>query len=178
MTRDMQDKLEKFAKDHKDEFDSLTPKDSLWEGVQTKLEASKKAAARIIFWRAAAILLFIFSIGISFYANRDSINNSNKVVYDSDFITTEKYYTSVIHEREQLLTLVASTYPDVKDDFETDWKMLDQSYAILKEEYSKNQSNEILDALVQNLRSRVDLLNRQIQILESIESDEEKFLEI
>ncbi len=178
MKQDVQDNLEKFAKNHKGEFDSLTPSDSLWEGVQIKLEASKNATTKMIFWRVAAIILFIFSVGITFYANKYSIVQHNKVVYDSEFIATEKYYTSVINERQQLVTLVANTHPEIKSDFELDWKTLDLSYAKLKGEYSKNQSTEILDALVQNLRSRVNLLNKQIEILESIESDEEKFLEI
>lgn len=179
MTRDMQDKFEKFVKDHKSEFDSLNPKDSVWEKIHTKLDSSKNLDTKIIFWRAAAIILFVFSIGLTFYANKDSVLTSNpKVVYDNEFLSTEKYYTSVINEREQLIKMVANTYPDIKNDFELDWKILDESYSTLKEEYKINQSREVLDALVQNLRSRVNLLNRQIEILNSIESDDTNILEI
>ena len=179
MTRDMQDNLEKFVDENKEEFDSLTPKDSLWKGVHKKLDASRHSAAKVIFWRAAAIILFVFSIGLTFYVNKESIVLKNQsVTYSDDFLTTEKYYTSVIQEREQLIKMVANTYPEIKNDFEGDWIKLDESYSILKVEYEKNQSKEVLNALVQNLRSRVDLLNRQIEVLESIDSDNAPILEI
>jgi hypothetical protein len=179
MIGDMEDNLKKFVKNHKNDFDTLTPQDKIWEGIHKELDSSIKTTNKLIIWRAAAIILFIFSIGLTFYANRDSIlKNKSQIVYDEEFLTTEKYYTSVIHEREQLVEMVAATYPEVKNDFELDWKTLDKSYSNLKDEYSKNQSREVLDALVQNLRSRVDLLNKQIEILESIESENKNILEI
>ncbi len=175
----MQDNLKKFVNEHKDEFDSITPKDLVWEGINSKLEASKVSASKIIFWRSAAILLFICSIGLTFYANKDSALVANKrVVYDNDFLTTEKYYASVIQEREALVIMVASTYPEIKNEFELDWNILDKSYANLKEEYAKNQSSEVLNALVQNLQSRVNLLNKQINILKQIDSKKPTVVEI
>ena len=179
MTRDMQDNLKNFVKDHRDEFDALEPKDKIWAGIHKELEPSNKANAKMIFWRAAAIILFVCSIGLTFYVNKDLLNKSTgSIVYDSEFVSTENYYRSIINERQQLIKMVAKTYPDIKNDFEEDWKILDQSYSQLKEEYAKSQSKEIVNALVQNLRSRVNLLNKQIEILESVDKDKTDILEI
>lgn len=179
MTQDMQDNLENFVKNHKDEFDSLTPKEKVWEGIHNKLEESGRVNTKMIIWRAAAIILFIFSIGITFYANKGSIFKSEApIAYDSEFLSTEKYYKSVINERQQLIVMVANTHPEIRSDFEADWKVLDQGYAKLKVEYSKNQSRDVLNALIQNLQSRANLLNKQIEILESINSDKSNILEI
>lgn len=179
MTRDMHDNLEKFVKNNRSEFDSKEAKDAIWKNIHTALDASEKSNSKIIFWRAAAVILFIFSVGITFYANNNSIiSNRSDVVYDSEFLNTEKYYSSVINERQKLIVFAAKAYPEIESDFELDWKLLDDSYTQLKEDYANNQSSEISDALVQNLRARVDLLSRQIEILESIERDEKKFLEI
>jgi len=179
MKRDMQDNLEKFVKDNRSEFDSIEARDAIWKNIHSELDASEKSNSKIMFWRAAAVILFIFSVGITFYANKNpSVNNINDVVYDSEFLNTEKYYSSVINERQKLIVLAGNAYPEIESDFELDWKVLDDSYIQLKEDYANNQSSEISDALVQNLRARVDLLNRQIEILESIERDEKKFVEL
>ena len=179
MTQDTQDSLKNFVKSHKNEFDTLTPKDKIWEGIHKELEQSSKTNSKMIFWRAAAIILFVCSVGLTFYANIDSIwKNTPTIAYGSEFLSTEKYYRSVINERQQLITMVAKTYPEIKSDFEADWKVLDESYNNLKEEYSRSQSKEVITALVQNLRSRVNLLNTQIEILESIDRDETNIIEI
>lgn len=172
MKQDTQDNLEKFVKENSSEFDTLTPSNAVWEGIQSKLEAPNRLNLKLVLWRAAAILLFVFSIGLTFYVNKDSILKTNKMVaYDDEFLTTEKYYSSIITEKEQLVAMVANTYPEVKNDFESDWNLLGKNYSELKAEYEVNQSSEVLNALVQNLQSRVRLLNRQIEILKSIDSD-------
>lgn len=66
MTQDMQDKLEKFVKTNKDKFDKLTPRDSIWERIKTDLDSSSENHIKMIFWRAAAIALFVLSVGLTF----------------------------------------------------------------------------------------------------------------
>jgi len=97
---------------------------------------------------------------------------------DEEFKNTENYYASVINERQQLIIKVGQSYPEVEKDFELDWKMLDEGYNKLKNEYEKNQNDEIKNALVQNLRARVNLLNKQIEVLEQIEKESVKIIEI
>ncbi len=179
MARDTSDNLEKFVKNNKSEFDGLTPKDSVWEEIQKELVSSTKDTKKTIFWRAAAIILFIFSIGLTFYIKQDNLTNKNsKIVYSDDFLNTEKYYTAIINDRQQLIRTVAQTYPDIESEFESDWEKLDKSYKNIKDEYRKNQSEEILNALVQNLQHRVNLLNKQIEVLQAIKNKEKSTLEV
>lgn len=174
-----QDKLEKHVEEHRSEFDTLTPRDSIWEGIHAELNSSKRTNGKMIIWRAAAIILFIFSIGLMIYVNQESIlKESSDVVYDTEFLDTEKYYTTVINDRQDLIKTVAQSYPEIETDFELDWKQLDDNYQKLKIEYETNQSDDIRNALVQNLRSRVSLLNKQIEVLDKIDSDNKNILEI
>lgn len=179
MKRDTQDKLEKHVEEHRSEFDTLSPKESVWEGIHAELDSSKRTNVKMVLWRAAAIILFVFSIGLTFYVNQDNIlKRSQAVVYDTEFLDTEKYYTSVISDRQDLIRTVAQSYPEIETDFKLDWKQLDDNYQRLKVEYEANQSDDIRNALVQNLRSRVSLLNKQIEVLEEIDSDNKNILEI
>lgn len=178
MTRDMQDKLEHFVEENKERFDTFTPKDSIWEGVKSELDSSKQHS-KMILWRAAAIIMFAISIGLTFYANRDSILKAKDVLSkNSDFVTTEKYYASIINEKKDFIKTVASSYPDVETDFESDWAILDKSYTQLKKEYNENQSEEVLNALIQNLQARVNLLNTQVKVLSTMKSEDNNQLQI
>lgn len=179
MTRGMQDNLEKFVKANKDEFDVLEPKDTIWKGVRSELEVSSKTKFKMVLWRAAAIILFVFSLGLTFYVNKDSILPGNqKLSNNTEFVNTEKYYTSIIQEREQLVKAIAVNYPDLEIDFESDWNTLDQAYMQLKKEYKQNQNEEVLHALVQNLQARVNLLNKQLEVISQMKIDEEDHLNI
>ena len=101
MTQDTQDSLKNFVKSHKDEFDTITPKDKIWEGIHKELEQSTRTNSKMIFWRAAAIILFVCSIGLTFYANRDSIlKNTPSIAYDSEFLSTEKYYKKLFPDQD------------------------------------------------------------------------------
>jgi len=178
MTRDMQDNLEKFVKEHKDEFDDLTPNDSVWKNIHKELEVSNYAH-KLIIWKVAAMLLLAFSLGLTVFINRDYFETENVVVAeDSEFLDTEAYYSSVINQRQQLITKAAQSFPDIEHDFELDWKQLDQSYRQLKQEYEKDKSEELRNALVQNLRARVSLLNRQIEVLKQIDLIDDKIIEM
>lgn len=179
MTRDMQDKLEKFVKTNKDKFDKLTPRDSIWERIKTDLDTSSENHIKMIFWRAAAIALFVLSVGLTFYANRDSIfSQGNAVVEDDEFMTTEQYYSSIISERQDMIKAIAASYPDVETDFESDWDVLDQNYKQLKNEYKQNKSEEVLHALIQNLQARVNLLNKQMEVLREMKNEDENQVQI
>jgi len=179
MTRDMQDNLEKFVKEHRDEFDDLSPNEHVWEGIHKKLSSDVRSKQKMFVWQAAAVILFVFSAGLMLYINIDMlVSNENTVVYDTEFIETEHYYASVINTRQQLIKTTAKSYPEIESDFESDWKMLDQSYKNLKKEYEKNQSEEIRSALLQNLRARTGLLDRQIEVLEQIKKATNNIIDI
>ena len=179
MTQNTQDKLKKFVQEHRGEFDVLTPKDTLWSGINKQLEVSPKGNSMLVFWKVAAIILFVFSIGLIFYVNKESILSSNENFVDnSEFINTENYYSSIINERQEFIKSVALAYPEVEMDFVSDWKTLDAKYEQLKNEYKRNVNEEVLNALVQNLQLRVNLLNKQIEILKQIDTENKSVINI
>ena len=58
------------------------------------------------------------------------------------------------------------TQPELYKQFLNDNNRLDSSYKFLKSELSANPNKEILlDAMIQNLELKLDLLNRQLQII-------------
>ncbi len=180
MKQDMQDSLEEFIRKNKEEFDDLSPKKSTWKNVHRAIESKPNYFNRMLMWKVAAIALFLFSLGLTLFVNRDYLLPSTEaiIVYDDEFIETEAYYTSVINQRQEAIKSVAYKLPDVERDFELEWTLLDKSYKEIKQEYGKNNSEEIRNALLQNLRARVSLLNRQMEVLEQIKKQDAETIKI
>ncbi|MDX1628888.1 MAG: hypothetical protein R3345_09335, partial [Fulvivirga sp.] len=51
-------------------------------------------------------------------------------------------------------------------EYELDLQKLDAMYEVLKEEFDKNPSKAVVDALILNLLVRIDILNKQLELLD------------
>jgi hypothetical protein len=108
----------------------------------------------------------VFTIGLLLKDNFQAVDNDE--IVDSQFAQTENFYVSQIVDKEQLIEVYLVNYPGLGVEFKNDLEQLDHIYLQLKEDYRVNNSDKVLDALILNLQSRVDLLNRQLIIIRSI----------
>lgn len=179
MAQDMQDNLEKFVQEHLDEFDDLNPREVSWKNIDHQLDIKPPFFNQMIVWKVAAILFFVFTIGLTLFINRDFVQyNETAAVIDKEFVNTKAYYISLIDQRQQLIKRASESFPEIGKDFESDWVLLDQNYKKLKKEYKKDQTEELRNALVFNLRARVSLLNRQIEVLKQINKLDNNIFEL
>ena len=117
-------------------------------------------------WRAAAILFFVFTVGLLLKDNLQPTGNNE--IADGQFAQTEEFYTSQIADKEQLIQVYLINHPGLGVEFKNDLEQLDNIYLQLKEDYKINNSDKVLDALILNLQSRIDLLNTQLNIIRTI----------
>jgi hypothetical protein len=168
MKEDMlEDRIERFIRLNRDRFDGELPGEVVWEQISSNLANRGEARTRQFgWWRAAAILFFVFTIGLLLKDNFQAVDNDE--IVDSQFAQTENFYVSQIVDKEQLIEVYLVNYPGLGVEFKNDLEQLDHIYLQLKEDYRVNNSDKVLDALILNLQSRVDLLNRQLIIIRSI----------
>lgn len=174
MKEDMlEDRLERFVKQNRGQFDDEEPNELVWNRINERLAVKPDVKVRqLVWWRAAAIIFFVCSIGLLF---RDGLFSTHQnEVADDPFIQTEHYYASQIADKEQLIQLYLVNYPGLEVEFKNDLGQLDDIYIQLKEDYIINNSEVVLDALIMNLQSRIDLLNRQLNIIKSINQKEDE----
>ena len=169
--------LENFINKNRDEFDSEEMKNG-WEKFESKRKQKKTKSIRRYWWAAAASIT-IFVSGAIFY------NNSTKKVEDTavqkpvelpskDLVEdVDRSYTFQMDQFAQLIALKQNELkqnqkrqPVLYRQFLKDNDQLDSSYTFLKSKLSANTNKEILlDAIIQNLQLKLDLLNRQLQII-------------
>ena len=83
----------------------------------------------------------------------------------------EYYYQMVIHEKlEKIKAYDEALSERIKKDFFQELSTLDAAYQTMKRELVESQSNEqVISAMIHNLQLRIDVLNKQLEILNEIE---------
>lgn len=170
----MQDRLEEFVKQNRDAFDSEVPGDALWGRIEEGLDEEKKvvpmtpAPQRAMWiWKAAVVVLLgaVSFLLVDRYLPRQQ-EEIAAVSTIEEFQDLESFYTSIISEKRGKL---ADELGEEKflNYLETDIEELDAIYAELKLTFEQKQETpEVLGALIHLLRQKLHLINSQLDILE------------
>lgn len=165
------DNLEKYIKSHRDEFDTEEPRPEVWDKIKGSFTIDEKADTFGSWvWKVAATFLLFTTVYLAFdkWGNTDVELAAAEEVYSEEFLSAEKFYM------EEIATLQAqlASYPNQQEvglDFMADLEGLDSMYVTLKNEFSvTGDNNKVADALIQNLRIRMEIINQQLMILERI----------
>lgn len=168
----MQDKLEDFIKDNKEQFDTETPKEEVWNRVEKKLDqsTSTKSNSTHWFWKVAVavLLVAVAYLGSEKYFNAD-VNNESTAM--QEFKELETFYTQMISDKKSRLSeeVEAGEYFSF---LEADIQSLDQYYEELKTTFESGQETpQLKSALVHLLKQKLYLIEKQLEILEETKSE-------
>lgn len=161
----MKDKLEKFVQEHRDEMDHREPGD-VWAGIEKSLPGTNSTGWQWM-WKAAAILFFASTVGLSVYTfSGDSESNQTIAkAQGEEFMDVEDFYFRQISEKQGL---IADLQEDASDGIVViaELQKLDAMYMVLRQQYEENPTPEVVDALTLNLLVRIDLLNQTLDRLD------------
>lgn len=161
----MGDQLEKFIMENREDFNNATPSDKAWEGIDQKL--GKKQAVWPIVWKIAAMLFLASTIYLMI--DRSQTESMEGPRLSDEFTQAEDYYVSLIAQRKQAIQ--EQLTPEQHEQFLVEIDQLDSMYLELKKTYQTNASNErVMDAMISNLQLRLDILNKQLDILQNIKN--------
>lgn len=160
----MGDQFERFITENRELFETEVPSDMLWGKIHNR---SKKKDYSI-YWKVAAIIMMVSTLILLIDRNfRDVESSEMAQVEISEFQTVEQYYNQMIAERKVELLNTSNT--QLRKEFLTELDLLDQKYQELKKTYLNQNSSEMLtDAMINNLRIRLELLNQQLRILQNL----------
>ena len=162
----MNDRLEDFIKNNRDEFDIYTPDEKLWEGI--KARRKNKINPKIFLkyaYRVAAVLI-IFIASYAFHEYMDTRENLKMAENDQELYRqipelkeAEFYYTNLVHKKMEELQPFFSSLPGLEQDIKYDLNELDSIYASLKNDLKDNIANDqVLEAMIQNYRLKIQIL--------------------
>jgi len=167
------DKLEKFVGEHRQEFDTEEPRAQVWDQIKSQLNGPKVIPMDRYswVWKAAAVFLFGLS---SYLLIEKQITSNNQEVAQTEEVQKfalseiEMHYTSIIEQKKVEVLKLGAGHPQMVQDFQNDVGSLDSHYAELLVEFTETNNQRVLDAMINNLKLRIDILNYQISIIESM----------
>ncbi|MEO9483832.1 MAG: hypothetical protein ABJG47_10320 [Ekhidna sp.] len=161
----MGDHLEKFIMENRASFDDAVPTEKAWEGIDRKL--SKKQSNWHMIWKAAAVLFMVSTIYL--IIDKSQSGSQDEAFLSDEFTQAEEYYVSLIAQRKQ--AIVDQLTPEKHEQFLVEIDQLDSMYLDLKKTYQTNASNDrVMDAMISNLQLRLNILNKQLDILQNIKN--------
>ena len=176
----MNDRLEDFVKQHREEFDLREPDPSIWLKIDSpKADGSLSVIKekRTLRWlRVAAAIAVIFagsSAGIYFLTggNTDADLYSNEIYMEMQ--ETEQYYKQMMAERYNELKPFLASDPMAHEMLTADMAELDQVYEELQEDLKDNASNpDVIEAMILNYSIKLEILEDLLNQLKEKENQD------
>ena len=189
----MSTRFEQFMRDHREEFDSEEPAPQVWMKLEKELQPreqkGKVLSMKIMRWSAAAAILVLAGLGVYHLAVTNGNSGSGPIVkgehpgvvkpqtegdvllkdIDPTYAKEVYHFTQLIELKQSELKQIEKDNPTLYNQFLQDISKLDSSYNALKNELPSNANREqLLEAMIQNLRLQTELLNQQLQIIQQI----------
>jgi hypothetical protein len=161
----MKDRLEDFIKVNRTAFDDAEPSASLWDRISVALFGKQRSLWNSVpLWRAAAIIFMCLSIYL--LVPKERVSPANQIAL-KEFTDVEAFYVKQISEK---VKIIDGFEESADNNFSQDFHQLQAMYLVLKEEMRARPSQKVKDALVLNLLVQIDLLNRQLNALDTVPS--------
>lgn len=174
------DKLEQFILDSRADFDDLSPSPASWEKIKGNIKPVRRINWTATMLRiAAAVVIFVASyifIDYNFYSNADADLQAKATLEDAYnnipvLQEANAYYSNHIRSMENELVSLAGPDSPITKDIKTEFEELDQVFTELKSDLNDDAANEeIIEAMIQNYRIKVQILE---EILSQLKSEEE-----
>ena len=175
----MSDRLEKFVKQHREQFDLHEPDPSIWLKINpaNKPVAEERRPMRWLRIAAAVAMVFAGSTaGIYFLTGEKADSDLYSSELYMEIIETEQYYSQMVSDRYDELKPFLASDPAAKEMLTTDMDELDEVCNELKEDLKDNASNpEVIEAMILNYRVKLEILEDLLyQLKEKENQDDEK----
>ena len=170
------DNLEKFIIERREAFDDKEPPKLAWQKIQKELQKDNKIPRRISLWdftKIAAAVAFLISLGV--VIGRQSSTPAPITVVEEnfpEFAEAKNYYEFEVDEK---LAQLASYSYDAS--LEEDMSQLDTFMEELEaelEEAPKGSEEKIINAMITNYQTKLDILERVLEAAKSTNQVTEK----
>jgi hypothetical protein len=167
-------KLEEFINRNREEFEEEVSAD-LWLKLEKKLPKKEKKAiwlnSNIL--RIAAGIIICLSVGFWFgkYSKSEFFaSNQDKLISSEPTLVT---YTEAVTEKKKNLEDLIEKNPELQKAFLKDLSDLQTNFEYLKSQLANNPNHDQLyEAMVQNLKWQIELLNQQTAIAVDVNKHE------
>ena len=170
------DKFEEHIMKNREALDRYNVPEDLWDGIRKKMKKENSInrqwlsiAAMFVVILGTALLLFrpVFRWSDS---NRKSKNDGSLMQLNPQLKETEAYYNNLVNSLYSEATPLLTNNPEIRKELNTDLAHLDSICVDIKKDLKDNISNqEVVEALIQNYRIKIRILEDMLTVLKNNE---------
>jgi hypothetical protein len=170
--------LEEHIRKNREDLDRYNPPSGVWKKIEKELKKDKHQNRRWL--SVAAMVAVIFGTAVILFrpVYRWSGNKKNTEIVISEnpqLRETEIYYNNLVNSLYKEATPLLTNNPDVRKELNSDMSHLDSICIDLKKDLKDNISNrEVVEALIQNYRIKIQILEDMVTELKENENATEK----
>ncbi|HKK43197.1 MAG TPA: hypothetical protein VJ963_12360 [Bacteroidales bacterium] len=168
------DRLEEFIKANRDDLDRYNPSPENWNEIRKSLSKKHRPLWR---WVSVAAMLAVVLSGYLFLTGNHSLFSGHKARLTSDnneikqLKETEIYYNNMANTLFKEAKPMLTRNPEIEKELDSDMSHLDSLCTDIKKDLKDNVANqEVIEALIQNYRIKIRLLEDMLTILKENEN--------
>ena len=164
------DRLEDFIKTNRDDFDFREPSPEVWEKINKSTNETKVVPLYKQLLRIAAVVAIVAITSVLLWQTGVvQTNNLARNISDPELLElmeAEAFYSHQVDAKLKEIKKCYYTFPELKEEIETDLNELETMYKVLKNDLEDNVSNKsVIEAMIENNRYRLQLCD---DVLEQI----------
>jgi CHASE3 domain sensor protein len=166
------DRLEEHIRRNRDDLDRYNAPEGLWRGIRKRLKKGNSTNRQ---WLSiAAMFVVIFGTALILFrpvfrwsdSNRRNKNDESYIQLNPQLKETEAYYNNLVNSLYSETTPLLTNNPEIRKELNTDLAHLDSICADIKKDLKDNISNQdVVEALIQNYRIKIRILEDMLTIL-------------
>ncbi|WP_430816007.1 hypothetical protein [Carboxylicivirga sp. RSCT41] len=169
----MKDRLKEYIDQNREAFDSLDAPARAWDAIDTQLNGHKHKRLTILRYSSIAVAAAL--AGIMIYVAVLQPGNTSQVSEVSYMNETELYYSTEVNQKRALVYQMSAQYPELQTEMDNDLAELDTIMAEIKRDLKDNVDNaEVVEAMIQNYRMKLSILEDIMQFLEEQQENNEQ----
>jgi hypothetical protein len=175
------EKLEEHIRRNREDLDRYNPPAGTWRKIRKVLKKDKSMrrqwlsiAAMIVVVLGTALVLFRPEYRWS-DSDRPNNDDTGLTQFNPQLKETEVYYNTIINSLYKEATPLLTKSPDLGKELNTDLSQLDSICLDIKKDLKDNISNQdVVEALIQNYRIKIRILEDMLSTLKENENNPEK----
>ena len=175
------DKLEEYIRKNRENLDKYNPSSGIWKNIKKDLKKERiknnrwiAIAAMFVVVLGTAVVMFRLGRGLSESQNGNG-QDTGLLPDNSHLRETEIYYNNLVNSLYQEATPLLTGNPVIKKELNNDISQIDSICYEIKRDLKDNVGNqEVVEALIQNYRIKLRLLEDMLVILKENGKNSEK----
>lgn len=166
------DKLEEHIRKNREDLDRYSPSRSVWKKIERQLNPGRTGITKWI--SVAAIIIAV--LGSSLVLLSRGARMSNPQTSDNHQLReSEIYYNNLVNSLYSEAKPMLTANPEIAKELNTDISQLDSICSDIKKDLKDNIANQdVVEALIQNYRIKITLLEEMLTLLKEDKNNPKK----